>query len=183
MHINFKSQSLQNARLINEMTDLKNRNEFLESELVCLKEVQEECGKAKHISSLLNSKCESLKEELKKERDIIRIWTSSGRTTHEALYNKWKRGLGYTDVDEEVKSTKQEKIFHPNRPLCVPVKFVDYEPALKFKMNKDQTTKSVESELELSKKSLPNSKGILECNMYHKDNCDNTHQLTDKDSN
>ena len=26
-------------------------------------------------------------------------------------------------------------------------------------------------------------KGILKCNMYHKDNCEHTHQLTDKDSN
>ena len=26
-------------------------------------------------------------------------------------------------------------------------------------------------------------KGILERNIYHKDNCDNSHQLTDKDSN
>ena len=87
MHINFKSQSLENAWLINEMTDLKNRNEFLESELICLKEVQEECGKSKHIQSLLNSKYESIKEELKKERYIIRVWTNSGRTTHEAMYN------------------------------------------------------------------------------------------------
>ena len=88
MHINFKSQSLENARLINEMTELKSINEFLESELVCLKEVQEECRKSKHIQSLLNSQCESLKEEIKKEKDIIRVWTKSGRTTHEALYNK-----------------------------------------------------------------------------------------------
>ena len=26
-------------------------------------------------------------------------------------------------------------------------------------------------------------KGILKCNMYHKDKCDNTHQLTDEDNN
>ena len=141
------------------MTDLKNINEFLEGELACLKQIQEECGKAKHIQSLLNSTCESLKEDLKKERDIIRIWTNSGRTTHEALYNnKWKRGLGYTDVKEEVTSTKKENIFQPIRPLSVPVKFVDYEPTLKFKMNKDQTTKSDESEPELLKKSVPDSK-------------------------
>ena len=82
MHINFKSQSLENAMLSNEMTDLKTRNEFLEYELICLKEVQEECGKAKHIQSLLNSQCESLKEEIKKEKDIIRVWTKSGRTTN-----------------------------------------------------------------------------------------------------
>ena len=87
LHINFKSQSLENARLINEMTDLEKSNKFLESELVCLKKVQEECEKSKHIQSLLTSNCVSLKEELNKERDIIRVWTKSGKTTHEALYN------------------------------------------------------------------------------------------------
>ena len=81
-----------------------------------------------------------------------------GKTTHEALYNnKWKKGLGYTDVEEEVKNTKQENIFQPVRPLSVPIKFVDYEPPLKFKMNKDDTTKLDESEPKLSKKSVPNS--------------------------
>ena len=45
MHINFKSQSLENARLINEMTDLKNRNEFLEGELACLKKLKKNVGK------------------------------------------------------------------------------------------------------------------------------------------
>ena len=81
-----------------KLTDMKTRNEFLESKLVYLKEVQEECRKAKHIQSLLNSQCESLKGELKKEKYIIRFWTKSGRTTHEDLYNnKWKRGLGYSE--------------------------------------------------------------------------------------
>ena len=94
MHINFKCHLLENARLINEMTDLKNRNEFLELELTCLKEVQEECEKFQHIQSLLTRNCESLREELKKERDIIRICNFFGKTTHEALYNnKWKKVL------------------------------------------------------------------------------------------
>ena len=77
--------------------------------------------KSKHIQSLLTSNCESLKEELNKERDIIRVWTKSGKTTHEALYkNEWKKGLGYTDVEEEVKKNKQENMFQPVRPLSVP---------------------------------------------------------------
>ena len=88
------------------MTDLKKRNEFLESELACLKSVQKECEKSKHIQSLLTSNGESLKQKLNKERDIIRVWTKSGKTTHEALYNnEWKKGLGYTDV-EVVKKNK-----------------------------------------------------------------------------
>ena len=98
----------------------------------------------------MTSKCESLKEELKKERDIIRISTNSGRTTHEALYNnEWKKGLGYTDVKEKVKENEKEKLFQPVRPLSVPVKFVNYEPPLKCEVDK------VESEE--SKKSVINS--------------------------
>ena len=160
LHINFKSQSLENARLITEMTELKKRNKFLESELVCLKEVQEECEKSKHTQSLLTSKCESLREELSKERDIIRIWTKSGKITHEALYNnEWKKGLGYTDV-EEVKKNEQENMFQPVRPLSVPVKFVNYEPPLKVEMNKTENTKPDESKSEESKKSVLNSKKI-----------------------
>ena len=124
LHINFKSHSLENYRLINGMTDLKKRNEFLESELVCLKRIQKEYEKSKHTQSLLTSKCESLKEELDKERDIIRVWTKSGKTTHEVLFNnEWKKGLGYTDV-EEIKKNKQENMFQPVRLLSVPVKFV-----------------------------------------------------------
>ena len=59
------------------MTELKKRNEFLESELVCLIEVQKECAKAKHSQSLLTNQCESLMNDLKKERDIIKVWTNS----------------------------------------------------------------------------------------------------------
>ena len=74
--------------------------------LVCLIEVQKECAKAKHNQSLLTSQCESLMNNLKKERDIIKVWTHSGRTTHKVLYdNKWKRGLGYS---EEISKDKEE---------------------------------------------------------------------------
>ena len=66
LHTNFKSQSLENFRLINELTNLKKRNEFLESELICLNESQEECVKAKHLHSLLNIQSESLKDDLKR---------------------------------------------------------------------------------------------------------------------
>ena len=130
------------------MTELKKRNEFLESELVCLKEVQEACTKAKHSQSLLANKCESLMNDLEKERDVIRVWTNSGRITHKVLYdNKWKRGLGYSEeMAEEYENAKLNKVFQPKRPLSIPVKFVNYEPTFKFKMNKCQSSNSVESE-------------------------------------
>ena len=141
------------------MTDLKKRNKFLDSELVYLNQVQEDCEKSKHIQSLLNGNCESLKEELKKERDIIRVWTKSGKITHEALYkNEWKKGLGYTDVEEEVKKNKQENMFQPVRPLSVPVKFVNYKPPLKLEVNNADNTKLDELEPVESKKSVLHSK-------------------------
>ena len=34
MHINIKSQSIENVRLINEINDLKSRNEFLKVNLL-----------------------------------------------------------------------------------------------------------------------------------------------------
>ena len=69
------------------MTELKKRNEFLESKLVYLIEVQKECTKDKHSQSLLASKCKSLVNDLEEERDVIRVWTNSGRTTHKVLYD------------------------------------------------------------------------------------------------
>ena len=125
------------------MTELKKINEFLESELVCLIEVQKECIKAKHSQSLLDSQCESLMNDLEKERDVIRVWTNSGKTTHKVLYdNKWKKQLGYSEEISEEKenvkteNAKQKKVFKAKRPLSIPVKFSNYEPAFKFKMNK-----------------------------------------------
>ena len=128
LHISFKSQSLENVRFIKEMTELKKRNKFLESELVCLTEIEKECVKAKHIQSHLTSQCESIMNDLKKERDIIRVWTKSGRTTHKVQYdNKWKEGLGYSG------DAKQEEVFEGMTPLNIPVNFVNYKPTSSLK--------------------------------------------------
>ena len=48
LNTSFRSQSLENARLINENTDLKKRNDHLEAELVFMTETQKECDRAKH---------------------------------------------------------------------------------------------------------------------------------------
>lgn len=34
LHVSFKSQSLENKRLINETSDLKSKNDFIETELI-----------------------------------------------------------------------------------------------------------------------------------------------------
>ena len=67
------------------------------------------------------------KSELEKEKEIIKTWTNSGRTTQKILENgNWKEGLGYLD-DKEEKETVSSK---PNctkkdeKPKLNPVKFV-----------------------------------------------------------
>ena len=77
-------------------------------------------------------------KELNKEKDIIRVWTNSGRRTHNVLYdNHWKEGLGYNaEVAKEKEDTGRRSQLETNpfnnmRPLCVPVKFVEPKSVLK----------------------------------------------------
>ena len=63
-------------------------------------------------------------------------------------------------------------MFQPIRPLSVLVKFVNYEPPLKFEVDNADTTKLNESEPEESKKSVLNSeksKIPIVKNIYNKD--------------
>ena len=104
LHISFKSQSLENARLISEMKELKSRNDHLEAELIVLIQTQDDCKKAKHMEQQLNNKCAFLEKELEKERDTFKVWTDSGFKTQNALGNKnWKTCLGYETKGDEPK--------------------------------------------------------------------------------
>ena len=49
LHISFKSQSLENSRLVKENNELKVKNDHLEAELVVMLETQKECNMAKHM--------------------------------------------------------------------------------------------------------------------------------------
>ncbi|KAL8126347.1 hypothetical protein AgCh_013586 [Apium graveolens] len=67
---------------------------------------------------------ESLKIELEKEREIIRTWTNSGRTTQNLLSSEnWKEGLGYGE-DKNDKGTVEIKPVIKQKPKLKPVKFV-----------------------------------------------------------
>ena len=46
LNTSFRSQSLENSRLISEANELKKRNDFLEAELVLLLEIKKDCEKA-----------------------------------------------------------------------------------------------------------------------------------------
>ena len=68
---------------------------------------------------------ESLKTELEKEREIIRTWTNSGRTTQNLLSSgNWKEGLGYGDDKNDKGTVEIKPIVVKQKPKLKPVKFV-----------------------------------------------------------
>ena len=110
LHTSFRSQSLENSRLISEANELKKRNDHLEAELIFLLEIQKECDKAKHNEQLMIQKCTYLQGQLDKERETLKIWTDSGKNTQEILGGgNWKTGLGYVDKKEASKTVEEKK--------------------------------------------------------------------------
>ena len=110
LHTSFRSQSLENSRLISEANELRKRNDHLEAELIFLLEIQKECDKAKHNEQLMIQNCTYLQGQLDKERETLRIWTDSGKKTQEILGGgNWKTGLGYVDKKEASKTVEEKK--------------------------------------------------------------------------
>ena len=86
-------------------------------------EVQKERDDSVFIKNELLKKTASLESELAKEREIIRTWTNSGKTTQNILESgNWKKGLGYTDKNE-AESFKHETV-KIDRTKVAPVRFV-----------------------------------------------------------
>ena len=110
LNTSFRSQSLENSRLINEANELRKRNDHLEAELIFLLEIKKECDKAKHNEQLMIQKCTYLQGQLDKERETLKIWTDSGKKTQEILGGgNWKTGLGYVDKKEASKTVEDKK--------------------------------------------------------------------------
>ena len=102
MFISFRDQTLTCERLTSESLALKNRNDYLEKELVFLHQTKKERDEALYVRDEVLKLNESLKTELEKEREIIRTWTNSGRTTQNLLSSgNWKEGLGSGDDKSE----------------------------------------------------------------------------------
>ena len=110
LNISFRSQSLENSRLTNEINDLKKRNDHLEAELVFMIETQKECEKAKHNEQLMIQKCNYLQRQLEKERETLRVWNESRKRNQEILgRGNRKTGLGYDIKKENSKTVKEEE--------------------------------------------------------------------------
>ncbi|KAK1360845.1 hypothetical protein POM88_045319 [Heracleum sosnowskyi] len=124
LHISYNSQSKENIRILKESADIKERNEYLETKLVILKNTQNLCEKLKGIEIEQILKIESLEVELRKEREQIRVWTHSGKQTHLLINDRnWKECLGY----KKNKAKEDENI-----NLSTHIKFV---PASDMKVN------------------------------------------------
>ena len=120
LHTSFRSQTLENTRLINEVSELRKRNDHLESELIFLLEIKKDCEKAKHNEQIQIQKCTYLQGQLEKERETLKIWTDSGKRTQEILGGgNWKTGLGYVDKKEASETEEVKK----KNDYTKPVKF------------------------------------------------------------
>ncbi|KAK1403406.1 hypothetical protein POM88_003011 [Heracleum sosnowskyi] len=89
------------------MSELRKRNEHLETEFSQMQKVQIECDNAKHMYMEMKLKCTALEKELEEAKEKIRTWTDSGRKFHEINTSKnWKECLGYI-ADEDKKMKKK----------------------------------------------------------------------------
>ncbi|KAL8099408.1 hypothetical protein AgCh_031882 [Apium graveolens] len=123
--ISYRDQTLTCERLTSENLVFKKRNDYLEKELVMFHQTQKDRDDAFYIKDEVLKLNESLKTELEKEREIIRTWTNSGRTTRDILSSgNWKEGLGYGDDKNSKGTVETEPIVVKQKPKVNPVKFV-----------------------------------------------------------
>ncbi|KAL8147242.1 hypothetical protein AgCh_004823 [Apium graveolens] len=86
---------------------------------------------------------QSLKTELEKEREIIRTWTNSGRTTQNLLSSEnWKEGLGYGDDKNNIGTVEIEPIVVKQKQKVNHVKFV----AIKSDIDKSKVKQKLTSD-------------------------------------
>ncbi|KAL8123054.1 hypothetical protein AgCh_011145 [Apium graveolens] len=124
MFVSYIDQTLTCERLTSENLAFKKRNNFLEKELVMFHQTQKDRDDAFYVRDEVLKMNESLKTELEKEREIIRTWTNSGKTTQNLLSSgNWKEGLGYGE-DKNDKGTEEIKPVVKQKPKLKPVKFV-----------------------------------------------------------
>ncbi|KAL8103712.1 hypothetical protein AgCh_028059 [Apium graveolens] len=144
MFISYRDQTLTCERLTSENLAFKKRNDYLEKELVMFHQTQKERDDAFYVRDELLKLNKSLKTELEKEKEIIRTWTNSSRTTQNLLSSgNWKEALGYGD-DKSEKGTEQIEpivVKQTFKPKVNPVKFVAKTVKSDSKKMKESVTK------------------------------------------
>ncbi|KAK1401859.1 hypothetical protein POM88_001464 [Heracleum sosnowskyi] len=131
IHVSYRDQTLENERIKSENLKLKERNKFLEEELVNMQQVQKERDDAVYVEQELLKKFRQLESDLKKERKVIKTWTNSGKDTHQVLQTDTV-GLGYCEKDE-LRFKDKVKV----RTHLPPMKFVPESSKLNYVLEKE----------------------------------------------
>ncbi|KAL8118401.1 hypothetical protein AgCh_016070 [Apium graveolens] len=155
MFVIYRDQTLICERLTSENLTFKKRNDFLEKELVMFHQTQKDRDDAFYVRNEVLKLNESLKTELEKEREIIRTWTNSGKTTQNLISSgNWKEGL---EVKEELTSDKlkQEKTAEVNIGLMT-------KKQLKYKLKDVKNANKVKS----PRKNRNGKEGVNKSNDY-----------------
>ena len=104
--MSLKSLTKENPTLKGTIESLSERNSQLESELVVLERLKTENSDSKKELVRSLQREESLKEELKKEQDVIKSWNNSSRITRFVIENRIKE----TFLDPNGSKEKSKKI-------------------------------------------------------------------------
>ncbi|KAK1378425.1 hypothetical protein POM88_025169 [Heracleum sosnowskyi] len=139
IHVSYRDQTLENERIKYENLKLKDRNKFLEEELVNMQQVQKERDDAVYIEQELLKRYRQIESELEKERKVIKTWTNSGKDTHQ-VFQSDTVGLGYCEEDE-LRFKDKVKV----KPQLKPVKFVSESSKLKSVVVKEAVMEPVET--------------------------------------
>ncbi|KAL8146231.1 hypothetical protein AgCh_004103 [Apium graveolens] len=90
-----------------ENTMLKKKNDYLQIELFSMLEIQKERDNVVYVKEKLLEKHAYLEKELAKEREVIKLWTNSRKTTQKILENGcW--GSGYSARSNSDKKSGEE---------------------------------------------------------------------------
>ncbi|KAL8124454.1 hypothetical protein AgCh_012193 [Apium graveolens] len=109
LDVSFKDQTLENNRIKSENSVLKKMNDYLETNLLSMLEIQKERDNDVYVKEKLLEKHAYPETELAKDREVIKIWTNSGKTTREILENDcWGPGLGYIARSNSDKKSGEE---------------------------------------------------------------------------
>ncbi|KAL8125375.1 hypothetical protein AgCh_012893 [Apium graveolens] len=156
--ISYRDQTLTYERLTSENLACKKRNDYLEKELVMFHQTQKDRDDAFYVRDEVLKMNESLKAELEKEREIIRTWTNSGRTTQNLLSSEnWKEGLGYGDDKNDEGTVDIKSIVVKQKPKLKPVKFV----AIKSDTEKSKVKKELTSDKLKQEKTTEVNVGLM----------------------
>ena len=96
MHVRSKTQILENTRLGSEIDEYKRRNNFLESDLVVLNDLKNDCKIAKNLESMFRLKYEQQEKKIAVEKQRIKNCVSTRKRLYETVSTRLGlEGLGY----------------------------------------------------------------------------------------